>query len=131
RTLAGLTAALRQRHRTVAVFVDYPQHFVPAAPDSAAALPVPEVQLAMEYLHRWGLDDAIRESENLVILLAPEGAIHGLLTESGAYRLIRAGLPAQDDRRRFLALLAALRAKGRNEFGDLEEGLSLERAAAL
>lgn len=129
--LIGLTRLLRQKERRVAVLLDYPQHFAPST-QGMAALASPEQQLALEHLHRWGLDERIRASENRVILLAPEGLVHELLTDAGGgYRVVRVGLPSYEERFHFLQLLLGLRERGRTEFGPLDSELSADRAAAL
>ncbi len=127
----GVARLLRQRERRVAVLLDFAQHYVPATPQGMAAVASPEQQVTLEHLHRWGQDEGIRATDNLLILLAAEGTVHELLTEAGSYRLIRAGLPDLDDRRRFLTLLAGLRERGRTEFAALAPDLSADQAAAL
>lgn len=128
---SGLARLLRQRERKVAVLLDFAQHFVPATPHGMAAVASPEQQVALEHLHRWGQDETIRATDNLLILLAAEGTVHELLTEAGNYRLIRAGLPAREERRHFLSLVEGLRKRGRAEFGTLGADLSVDQAAAL
>jgi len=130
--LFGSSRLLRQRERPVALFFDYPQHFVPAT-QGMAALASPEQQLALEYLHRWGRDEQIRATRNRILLLAPDGSLlHELLLEaSSGYRVLRLGLPASDERRQFLDLLRTLHERGRTEFARLEADLSSEQAAAL
>jgi hypothetical protein len=130
-TFTGLTRLLNQSERRAALVVDFPQHLAPST-QGMAALASPEHQLALEFLHRWGMDERIRASENRVILLSPEGLVHELLTDgAGGYRVIRVGLPAHGERLRFLRLLEGLRARGRREFAALDPALSVERAAAL
>lgn len=128
---AGLTRLLHQTERRAALVVDFPQHFAPST-QGMAALAAPEHQLALEFLHCWGLDERIRASENRVILLSPEGLVHELLTDGASgYRVTRVGLPAREERLRFLRLLDGLRERGRREFAPLDPALSSERAAAL
>ncbi len=129
--LPRVARLLRQSERRVAVLLDFAQHFVPATPHGMAAVASPEQQVALEHLHRWGQDEGIRATDNLLILLAAEGAVHELLAEAGGYRLVRASLPSPEERRRFLTLLAGLRDRGRTEFAALAPDLGIEQAAAL
>ena len=129
--LLSLTRLLKQTERPAALVLEFPQHLAPST-QGMAALASPEHQLALEFLHRWGLDERVRASVNRVILLSPEGLVHELLTDGASgYGVIRVGLPAREERLRFFRLLDGLRERGRREFAALDPDLSPERAAAL
>lgn len=129
--LAGVGRLLRQSQRRVVVLVDFAQHFAPNTPHGMASVATLEQQIALEHLVRWGHDERVQAAGNLLLLLGAEGAVHDLLVESGGYRLLRVGLPAPEDRRRLLALLAGLGSTRPQEFAPLDPDLSAEQAAAL
>lgn len=107
--LRALTRLLQADVCKVAVLIDYADHLVPEAQGMGALLNPAQVT-ALEILHSWGMDDAIRRSSNLVVLISHENQVHGLLTGAGTgYRVVQVGLPDEADRRQFITRLLELR----------------------
>lgn len=129
-TLSGLTKLLRQKKIKVALIIDYAHHLAPAS--QGMPFPPPEYLTAVETIHSWGIDDRIRATDNRIILLAFEGHINEALRSDGSgYKVIEVDLPNEDDRLRFCRLLLDRPGQGRQEFAQLEEGLSPESLARL
>jgi hypothetical protein len=130
-SLAGLTRLLQQRGASVALIIDY-AHFVVPATQGMAALASPDQLLAVETLHRWGIDQVIRAAGNRVVLLADEGHVNELLVGQGSgYRPITVDLPGCEERQAFIDQLAGLARHRRGEIAALAGELPLGEAAEL
>jgi SpoVK/Ycf46/Vps4 family AAA+-type ATPase len=125
KVLTSLTSVLRRREGKVALVVDYADHLVPASQGMNAILNPLHIH-ALEVLHSWGIDDAIKTTENLVVLISHENQVNELLTRGGSgYHVVQVDLPSLDERLIFINQLCELRKKGRTkDFGGLPEDLS-------
>ncbi len=101
--LSEMTAILQSPEQKKALIVQYADLLAPAS--EANVFLEKEQQGVLETLHCWGFDDSIRQSGNLVFLIAYEGAVHGLLTGSGAVSRIEVPLPDEGARREMAELL--------------------------
>jgi SpoVK/Ycf46/Vps4 family AAA+-type ATPase len=130
--LKALTSALRDRNQKTAVVFDYADHLAPGSQGTTAVLS-PQHLIALETLHLWGSDDAIRATDNLIILISHENQLNELLLRSGSgYRVIQSDLPTEAEREGFIQLLLTLRTEGRaNEFGVLTEDLTPTELARI
>jgi len=126
--LSALTPLLRRRSPRVAVILDYADHLVPATNGSRADIGA-QTQ-AVETVHSWGQDDAIRSTENFVVLVSHEDGIHPLLRQSSGYRVASIGLPSADERLAFLRHLLATREAGhKKELGPLADDYPVDEFA--
>jgi SpoVK/Ycf46/Vps4 family AAA+-type ATPase len=84
-------------------------------------------------LHSWGIDDAIKTTENLIVLISHENQVNDLLTRGGSgYHIVQVDLPSYDERLIFINQLCELRKKGRaKDFGGLAEDLSPQELARV
>jgi transitional endoplasmic reticulum ATPase len=132
RVLPALTPLLRNPERKLAVVLDYADHLAPSSQGMGAVLS-PGQQMALQLLHGWGTDDAIRATHNLIILISHENQVNDLLRRAGSgYRVIQVDLPSEGERRQFVQLLTDLSDEGRNrEFGALAEELSADELARI
>jgi transitional endoplasmic reticulum ATPase len=129
--LEALTAALRRRDPKMAVILDYADHLAPAAQGMNAVLSPVHLH-ALETLHMWGTDDAIRSTDNLVLLISHENQLNELLMRNGSgYRVIPVDLPDETEREAFIRFLLHLRSRGRDEFGALGDGLTPDELARI
>lgn len=129
--LGALTTILRRSDHRVAVIIDYADHLAPSSTGMTALLSPFQVH-AVEVLHGWSVDEAIRATDNVIILLSHENQINDLLTRNGgAYRVIPVDLPSEEERQRLIERIAALRADGRLDLGALPEGYGAARLAKL
>jgi hypothetical protein len=130
--LAALTSALRCRDQKSAILFDYADHLAPAAQGMNAVLSPLHLH-ALEILHAWGTDDAIRATDNLVILISHENQLNELLLRSGSgYRVVQVDLPTAAEREAFIQFLLTLRSQGRaTAFGELEEDLTPPELARI
>jgi transitional endoplasmic reticulum ATPase len=125
--LRWLTRQLQQLERKVAVIVDYADHLVPNAQGLTSAVLQPQQLVALEILHGWANSDAIRQTDNLVILLSHENQVHDLLMRSGSgYIVLQIPLP---DFRSRLAFVQHLLQEMR--IGQLEDDLAIEEFAHI
>jgi DNA polymerase III delta prime subunit len=130
--LRALTRLLQSDNQKVAIVIDHADHLVPNAPGMTAVMQPGQI-CALEVLHAWGLDDAIRRSGNLVVLLSHENQVHDLLTGVGAgYRVVQVDLPDQRERYSFIARLLELRrGQGATRLGGLEDELTAQELARI
>ncbi len=116
--LPALTPHLRNGERPVVLIVDNAQHIAPSSHGMTAAL-AEEQLVVLETLARWTMDDAIRRTQNVVVLIDHDGGVHPLLTQQTAYRTVLMPIPGEAERRAFLDHLHDLHERGRAEFADL------------
>lgn len=130
--LPALSSVLRNRTQKLAVIIDYADHLVPSSQGTSAHLSQPHI-LALETLHAWGRDDAIRKTENLIILISHENQVNDLLMRGGSgYRTLQIDLPSQDERRQFIELLSGvLSGSSHTDPAILSDELSLEELARI
>jgi SpoVK/Ycf46/Vps4 family AAA+-type ATPase len=130
--LAALTSVLRRRDQKSAIIFDYADHLAPAAQGMSAVLSPLHLH-ALEILHAWGTDDAIRATNNLVILISHENQLNELLMRSGSgYRVVQVNLPTEAEREAFIHFLLALRSRGRTTaFGELGKDLTPSELARI
>ena len=122
-----LTPILRNKEIKAVLFVQYADLLAPVAEGSVFLQP--EQQVVLETLHRWGADDAIRQAQNIVILISYEGGVNSLLTRSSVYHSIQVPLPDEPARMEFINLLLDAQNKGSKRYGALEEGFNPDEAA--
>ncbi len=124
--LRWLTRQLRLSEPKIAVIVDYADFLVPNAQGLTSAVLQPQQMFALETLHNWASDDAIRQTDNLVVLISHENQVHDLLIRSGSgYKVLQIPLPDFQQRLAFTQFLL-------NEgFGQLEKDLSPEEFARI
>ena len=104
--LHWLTRQLRQPEPKVSVIVDYADLIVPNAQGFTSAVLSPMHMNALEILHGWGIDDAIRHTSNIILLISYENQIHELLMRAGSgYSVIQIGLPDEEQRLNFTRFL--------------------------
>ena len=125
--LRWLTRQLQQLERKVAIIVDYADHLVPNAQGLTSAVLQPQQLIALEILHNWANSDAIRQTDNLVVLFSHENQVHDLLMRSGSgYIVLQIPLPDSRSRLAFLQyLLQEMR------LGQLDSDLTLEEFARI
>lgn len=116
--LAHFTTWLRTQDPRVALILDYADHLAPASGGMSAV--VGQMHLAMlEILHAWGLDENIRATRNLVLLVSHENQMNELLLQGGAgYKRLDISLPNELARREFLDRLRAKHTAGRDLFAN-------------
>jgi len=126
RVLAHFTRWLRNPGNQVALILDYADHMAPASNGMNAMFG--QVQLAMlELMHSWGMDESIRRTRNLVLLVSYEGQVSELLLRGGVgYKALNVTLPTEPQR------LAYIEALGERLGLDLSRpGPGLMRAGEL
>jgi len=124
--LAGI---LRSVTPKVAILFDHAEHLAPDAPMGVLDGTSAEV---LEHLHAWSTtDDAVKATENLVVLITYQNSLHSLL-RNGGYRRVRVDLPNTEERLTFLNLLDTARRQGRaRDFAALAADLTVEQTAQL
>lgn len=125
-TLMGLTGLLQASGQKKALIIQYGDLLAPSSEGNV--LLERDQQSVLETLHRWGFDDSIRQSGNLIILISYEGAVHGLLTRSGAFTTIEVPLPGLEVRREMAELLTTRTGRS-STYGRLAEGYTMEEFA--
>jgi len=125
--LRWLTRQLQQLERKVAIIVDYADHLVPNAQGLTSAVLQPQQLVALEILHNWANSDAIRQTDNLVILLSHENQVHDLLMRSGSGYIVLQ-IPLPDSRLRLAFLQHLLQEM---MLGQLDDDLTLEEFARI
>jgi DNA polymerase III delta prime subunit len=120
--LAHMTPWLRAHDTPVALILDYSDHMAPASGGMNAV--VGQMHLAMlEVLHNWGLDENIRSTRNLVLLVSHENQLNDLLLQGGVgYKQLSIALPSEPERRAFVdwLLQAGQQPEAHDElFGDV------------
>jgi len=130
--LPTFTPILRRRDIKVALVVDYADHICPTAQGMNAVL-APQHLFALQTFHAWGVDDEIRASDNMVILISHENQVNELLTRTGGgYRVITVDLPGEEERLAFTNLLLSLRTRGRaKDFAPLYADLTPHQFARI
>lgn len=124
--LPALGRLLRRSDPPVVVVIEYADHL---APDTGGmGVGGPEHVFAVETLHRWATDPAVRATDNLVVLVSRTNATHGLLRSWSGYRTVRVDLPDRDERRRFVTRMLD---RGGGQFGALQPDLSVDRLAEV
>ena len=80
-----------------------------------------------------GVDDEIRATDNMVILISHENQVNELLTRTGSgFRVITVDLPWEEERLAFTNLLLSLRTRGRaKDFAPLSEDLTPQEFARI
>ena len=124
--LLSLTGLLQAPTQKKALIVQYADLLAPASEGNVFL--EKDQQGVLETLHRWGFDDSIRQSGNMIVLVSYEGAIHGLLTRSGAFTTIEVPLPNLEGRREMAELLST-RTQRSSIYGRLAEGYGMEEFA--
>lgn len=107
--LLGLERLLSQQVKRVAVVITFAEHIVPADPNIAASLGRDAVVLK-EMLQRCANSDAIRATDNLVVLLTAErSAIHAdLLRADSGCHVIKVDLPNEESKRGYIEVMDRL-----------------------
>jgi AAA+ superfamily predicted ATPase len=123
------TPILRRKDTKVVLIVQYADLLAPVAEGSIFLQP--EQQIVLETLHRWGADDAIRQAQNIVILISYEGGVNSLLTRSGVYQTIQIPLPDEDTRHEFIHLLLNLTDGVNRKYAKLEDGFTAEEMSRV
>lgn len=124
--LRWLTRQLQRPDPKIAVLIDYADFLVPNAQGLTSAVLQPQQMFALESLHNWASDDAIRQTDNLVVLISHENQVHDLLIRSGSgYKVLQIPLPDFQQR---LAFTQFLLEEG---FGQLADDLSPEEFARI
>ncbi len=105
--LAHMTRWLRDGKNKVALVLDYADHLAPASNGMNAM--VGQMHLAvLEVLHSWGMDENIRSTDNLILLVSYESQVSELLLRGGVgYKRLDLSLPSDSVRQQFLEVLAA------------------------
>jgi hypothetical protein len=103
--LAHATRWLRNPDHRVCLILDYSDHMAPASNGMNAM--VSQMQLAMiEVMHSWGMDESIRRTKNLILLISYESQINELLLRAGVgYKLINIALPGEPARADYIGAL--------------------------
>ncbi len=128
-TLAALGAVLRNPDAAVAVLLDYADHLCPSAAGSATGLSRTQTD-AVQVVHGWAQDDAVRNGRSFVVVISYEDAIHQLLTRESGFRTVPIPLPDEHERYAFLQHLMATRAQGwEHAIGTVEDGYSTTELA--
>jgi len=123
RSLQEITPILRRRGESRSILlVQYADLVAPEADQSVFLHE--DQQNVLETLHRWGTDDAIRQAQNLVVLITYEGEVNQLLTQTGAYRRIQVPLPDATSREQFTHLLQSAGNGSARQFASLEDGFT-------
>lgn len=122
-----MMAWMRHRDGKVALIIDYADHLVPAA-GSAAGLG--HLHLAIvELLHAAAVDENVRSTSNLLMLISHENQVSDLLLRTGmVFKEISIALPDKDARRAFVertALAPLGDAMPLEEFAHATGGLPL------
>jgi len=122
--------ALRQLHRIVrepktktVLILDYADHVAPESHGRFNTLSADQTT-AVEILHGWGHDDAIRQTDNFVVMIAYTGNVNSLITQGGGYRVVSVDLPREDERRAFAEFIQQAKEKRPGLFGSLIEDFS-------
>jgi hypothetical protein len=124
-TLEALGSILRRPDPAVAVLLDYADHLCPTSSAGAAGLS-PTQSDAVQVVHGWAQDDAVRNSRNFVVVISYEDAIHPLLTRESGFRSIAIPLPDEHERYAFLEHLMRVRSQGWEEaIGAIEPGYDI------
>lgn len=118
------TPVLRRNDTKVVLFVQYADLLAPTSEGSVFLQP--EQQVILETLHRWGSDDAIKQAQNIVILISYEGGVNSLLTRSGVYQPIQIALPNEATRQEFINLMLSTTKEGNKRYASLEDGFNPE-----
>lgn len=123
-SLSSLTPILRRCNQKSALIVQYSDLLAPQSEGNAFL--EREQQITLETLHRWGSDDAIRQSQNIVILISYEGGVNSLLSRSGVYSVIQVPLPDIQMRKEFIEFMNNLSSNNKKKFAALEEGFTVD-----
>ncbi|MEW6418371.1 MAG: ATP-binding protein [Nitrospirota bacterium] len=129
RSLNLYTPILRNREAKVVLIVQYADLLAPVAEGSIFLQP--EQQIVLETLHRWGADDAIRQAQNIVILISYEGGVNSLLTRSGVYQTIQVPLPEETTRQEFINLLLKTQEGANKRYAAIEDGFTTEEMSRV
>lgn len=129
RSLNLYTPILRNKETKVILIVQYADLIAPVADGNVFLQP--EQQMVLETLHRWGADDAIRQAQNIVILISYEGGVNSLLTRSGVYQTIQVPLPDEATRQEFINLLLKAQEGSNKRYADLEDGFTVEEMSRV
>jgi len=93
---------LRTRESKVALVIDYADHLVPTS-GSGGALGALHLAI-VEMLHSAAVDENVRSTDNLVVLVSHEGQVSSLLLKSGmVFKEISIALPDSTTRSAFIA----------------------------
>jgi SpoVK/Ycf46/Vps4 family AAA+-type ATPase len=103
--LRWLTRQLRQLEPRTAVILDHADLLAPNAQGLTSAVLSPTHMNILEILHGWGIDDAIRQTQNLCLLISYQNEIHELLRKGSGYRVIQVDLPDEEQRLSFTRFL--------------------------
>ncbi len=124
--LAQFTRWLRTGEPKIALNLDYADHLAPSSGGMNAV--VGQMHLAiLEILHAWGLDENIRATRNLVLLVSHENQMNDLLLQGGAaYKRLDISLPDEQVRRDFVERLRI-----RHAVPDLFGAMSADEVARL
>ena len=126
--LPGLTIALRDPSTPVVVVVDHVEGLAPSSGPAGSL--ARDQQVALEVLHGWGMDAAIRAAGNMVVLVSRQDQVHELLRSgSCGYRTVSVPLPDLPTRQQALEQVAGLVARGRSDLADVEPATSRVRVA--
>ncbi|MEM2446365.1 MAG: ATP-binding protein [Candidatus Bathyarchaeia archaeon] len=107
--LRWLTRQLRQPEPRIAIVIDHADLIVPNAQGLTSAVLSPMHMNALELLNGWGMDDAIRLTDNLILLISYENQVHDLLMRTGSgYHVLQVGLPDEGQRLAFIQFLMQL-----------------------
>jgi len=128
--LAALTRIFRHEDPKVMMIFAYVDHIAPATEGLTAALS-PDQMATMETIHGWSQDDDIKATQNFVILISYEEAVHPLITRSGGYQTITIDLPELEARKAFTQFLVKARNDGFDDIGVLQDDLSIEAFARI
>jgi SpoVK/Ycf46/Vps4 family AAA+-type ATPase len=130
--LSAFTPVLRRRDIKVALVVDYADHLCPVSQGMNAVL-APQHLFALQTFHAWGVDDEIRVSDNIIVLISHENQVNELLTGTGSgFQVITVDLPSEEERLTFVNLLLGLRTRGRaKEFAPLSADLTPQEFARV
>jgi len=125
--LKGLGRLLSQNVVPAVVILDYAQHLVPSLQAGMGSAASDDQISCAEILHDWSLDNYLNnKTENGVVAILREGHYNELLSDY--WRIIRVGLPTQDEHESFYRLLSNLGEAGK-PFAGLDVGVSVESAA--
>ena len=120
-----LTRQLRQPEPQIAVILDHADLLAPNAQGLTSAVLSPIHMNILEILHGWGIDDAIRQTQNLCLLISYQNEVHELLRQGGGYRVIQVNLPDEEQRLLFTRFLIE------RHYGQLAEELEAESFARI
>lgn len=123
-SLSSLTPILRRCNQKSALIVQYSDLLAPLSEGNAFL--EREQQITLETLHRWGSDDAIKQSQNIVLLISYEGGVNSLLSRSGVYTVIQVPLPDIQMRQEFIEFMDNIKANNKKKFASLEDGFTIE-----